>query len=307
MNNKKDHRLLANLFLLFIMVVTLFSLGNCRSVPAGYSKKADLEKEDSPHRTPASIVHLDGIELLASIKGEFFHKEERLRFRALLRISALGEMRLEIFNPLGKMVSITIFSEAGISLYIPSLKVLYRGIASPENMFKLFGFKLEPQKIVDILSGIEPFLALQGKGLFNTVRIQDGSSWKDVLTDKELWILAQEGGSLILKSQHDQEMSKIEVLSHYIPESLQDKCFLIAPKEEVIFIEDHSVKLKIQLREIRSYLLFADGNLQCGFKKNGIALHTEGVFTDQQYENMPGVDLINLDHLIADKPLFMGE
>jgi hypothetical protein len=307
MKNKKDQRFPKILFLLFMLACTLFLMEHCQSVPSKYSKEVLSEKQKPPHATPPSIDHLEGVDLLGTVKGEFLYLEEKIRFRALLRISAKGKMRIEIFNPFGKMLSAAIFSQPTLSLYIPSQGVLYRGTGSSDNMFKLFGLKIEARKIVHILSGMEPFLVLKQQGLFQTVLIQNGSSWKSPLSDQELWLLARKGGSLILKNHRDDKMNTMEILSRYIPEPVHDKCFLIVPKEDIIFIEDSSVKLKIEFREIRSYLLYADGHLLCGFEEDGIGLRSEEIFNDRHYENMAGVDLIDLDRINIDRPLFVGE
>jgi hypothetical protein len=216
-------------------------------------------------------------------------------------------MRFEIYNLFGKMISATIYSQPNISLYIPSMNVLYRGEASPDNMFKLFGLAVEAQQVSNLISGMEPFLILRDQGLFTTIMIQDGTSRKTLLSERELQSLARRGGSLILKDPRDREWNEIEVLSHYKPEAKGKNCFLIVPRENIIDIKDPFMRLKIQLKEIRSYLLHADGDLLCFFQEEGIALEEKDIFSDQPYESMPETELIDLNHIEVDKPLFLRE
>lgn len=295
------------LFLIIMISVALFLMSGCRSLPSQHSERAAEQKERHPPLTHPAYVQLEGVDLLATVKGEAHYREERIKFRALLRISSSGKMRFEIYNLFGKMISATIYSQPNISLYIPSMNVLYRGEASPDNMFKLFGLAVEAQQVSNLISGMEPFLILRDQGLFTTIMIQDGTSRKTLLSERELQSLARKGGSLILKDPRDREWNEIEVLSHYKPEAKGKNCFLIVPRENIIDIKDPFMRLKIQLKEIRSYLLHADGDLLCFFQEEGIALEEKDIFSDQPYESMPETELIDLNHIEVDKPLFLRE
>lgn len=266
-----------------------------------------MKGTEQPRLDPHSIHQLDGVDLLATIKGELFFKDERVKFRGLLKISPSHRMRLEIFNPFGKIVSVTIFSKSSISLFIPSMNVLYRGTASSRNMLKLFGLEIEPNSIINLLMGVEPFHSIQDRGFFSTILMKDGLSWRTIASHDELWNLIEKGGTLALKDPDAVGTLKAQVLFHYLPDPKQQYCPIIIPKENDITMKDSLLRLKIRVEEIRSYMLYADGGLSCGFADERVAWDKEEMFSDLDYEEKPGVDLLDLDQIEVDQPLFFGE
>ncbi len=307
MVNKKEHLLTINLFLLFLLAFLFFMNHSCKTPLQKRSEKKAKKDAEQQKVVPLSIHRLNGVDLLATAKGEFFFKDERVRFHALLRASQSHKMRIEMFNTFGKTLFVYIYNQPQISLYIPSMKALYRGSASSENMFKLLGIELDAEEIMNLLTGMEQYYSVNRQGFFASALVNDNLSWKKISSLDELWKLLHEGGTLLLKDPIDNQIQNVQIFSHYFTDPHQEDCFLIVPREIEISLKKHLIRLKIRIENIRSYILYAGGHIHCGLLKEQLSSHKENTFTDLAYEEMPRVDLYDLDRIEVNRPLFMEE
>lgn len=122
-------------------------------------KTLPVDVSCSPRQMVSTIDQDDrpwGLKGMAKIKVK--SPDETFSANELILAQRPGCLRLETFNPLGQPVFFAVTDGEELSLFSPSEKKFYRGVASPEHLSLFIPLHLSLEEIISILLGDVPLI-----------------------------------------------------------------------------------------------------------------------------------------------------
>ena len=251
------------------------------SVDAVMAKIKQTESElKAPelHAAPPMMGSIDSVKMTASFRGKLSFGQEKIRFRGVMVIDG-ARGRLEFMSPLGKTGAVIILSDGIISFFLPDSRMLYSGRSNAENLFKVFGVRMEPAVILNLLTGLEQKREGLDEARPSFRFVSDGSE-----------------GRISIESTYRKWKTDC---GSFIPEGIAAYDEAGFPIVEIIFAS-------IMDLEVR-----ADGRLFC--TSHGTGQETVDVqkiledetFSDRSFRELAGIEIVELDGIKVAVPIIL--
>ncbi len=291
-----NHQICVTISLLCLFLL-FSSCAGLREKPAGIKTTMTGRAQD--------VRAVDSVDLKGSFRGKVYLGNKKIRFSGIMAVSEGSKARFELFSPLGRTVALFLLSDNSITFYLSEQTTLWKGSSSSENLFKIFGMKMSPEHIMQVLTGVAQFHAALGRGDYVIDDVEERECAGIIHTLHEFRDLLLEKAKILMSSPPGKGEYTLHVLSLYDMGKLPCESFV--PSRCIVYEHEEIPIIEIAIEEVNEIQVHANGTLFCNSVSSAehVSDNSAGddIYNDLFLYEIPGVKVVDLDAMERTEPV----
>ncbi len=286
----------------FFAAISLVSLLSACFSCAGLRERSAGSRTTMIGR-PQDVRIVESVDLKGSFRGRVYLEDRKIRFSGFMAMSGESKGRFELFTPLGRTAALLLFSDDAITFFLPERVTLWKGRSTSENLYKIFGMRMLPEHIINILNGMAQFHAALGQGSFVIEDVQEEDREK-IHSLHEFQDFLIRNKKLFMRYVPGEDGHSLHVMSVY--DIAQPFCESLVPSRCVVYDDDGMPVIEVAFVVLDDLSIHANGLLFCGMvssEEQGYDSIEKDIYTDVFLYEIPGVKVVDLDAMESTGPI----